>query len=102
MPNRPESTPDASRPQVPDPTRFEDSQGFRETFLLFVTDPYLNGALRVFGAATYEMILEHCRHWPDLPGPLTRWELQAGLGDLRHLQGFLAMVGRQRAESDPD
>jgi hypothetical protein len=101
MPDRDESMPDAPRPQVHEPEQYEDAQGFRETFLLYVTDQHLNGAFRVLGATTFEMILEHCRHWPRLPGPETVWELQAALGDIRHLQGFLAYVGREREASDP-
>lgn len=101
MPNRPESIPDVPRPQVHEPEQYEDCQGFRETFLLYVTDPYLNGALRVLGAATFDMILDYCRNWPKLPGVATAWELKAALGDLRHLQGFLAYVGREREASDP-
>jgi hypothetical protein len=97
MHDRPESTPAA--PRVLPPERYEDAQGFRETFLLYITDPALNGALRVLGAATFDVVLEHSRHWPSLPGCWTVWEMQAALGDLRSLQGFLALVGREREES---
>lgn len=102
MPDRPESIAAAPRPQVPDPARYDDAEGFRETFLLYVTDPHLNGALRVLGAATFEMALDFRRHWPDLPGIPAVWELRAALGDLRHLQGFLGMVANQPEELDPD
>jgi hypothetical protein len=103
MPNRPESTafPLVPLPKVYPPERFEDAQGFRETFLLFVTDPALNGALRVLGATAFDMVLEFNRHWPHLPGILTPWEMQAALGDLRSLQGFLAQVGRGREDHSP-
>jgi hypothetical protein len=99
MPDNPQSMPDLPRPQVLPPERYEDAQGFRETFLLYFTDPPFNGALRVLGASTFEMALDFRQHWPDLPGIWTAWEMQAALGDLRHLQGFLGMVGRQREES---
>jgi len=100
MRDRPQSTPAAAPPQVHPPEQYEDAQGFRETFLLYITDPALNGALRVLGASTFEMTLDFRKHWPDLPGVWTFWELQAALGDLRHLEGFLGMIGRQRAESE--
>jgi hypothetical protein len=99
MRDRPQFIPDLPRPQVLPAARFEEAQGFRETLLLYVTDPALNGALRVLGAATFEMTLDFRKHWPDLPGVWTAWEMQAALGDLRSLQGFLAMVGREREES---
>ncbi len=104
MPDRPQSIvnlPLVPLPKVHPPERFEDAQGFRETFLLFVTDPALNGALRVLGATAFDMVLEYNRHWPHLPGNLTPWEMQAALGDLRHLQGFLALMGRQREDHEP-
>lgn len=105
MPNRPQSTPPPARPARPhlfDPERIDLPQGFRETMLLHVTHRPLNRALRTFANILHEMTLEYARYWPDLPGDFTGWELRAALGDLRHLQNFLAQVGRERAESDPD
>jgi hypothetical protein len=103
MPDRDESTPDPddlppAEPQVTDPDDYDDTQGFRETMLLYITEPAFNAALRVVGTILYDMALDYCRHWPKLPGKSTVWEMEAALADLRHLQGFLGMVAREREE----
>ncbi len=74
------------------------SEVFRETFLLWVTEPALNQSLRVLGRALYGMVLEHAHHWPQLPGSLDYWDLRAVAGDLRHLQGVLERIGREPDE----
>lgn len=87
-----ESTPPegVAIPPIIDPTAFEDEPTFRETFLLYFPDPGANEALRAVGELLYNMVLEYWQHWPDHPEGLTRASLRAAVGDLRHLQGFLA------------
>jgi hypothetical protein len=93
----------AAVPLVPSLTREEEGfETFRETFLLWVTDPHLNRALRVAGTAFHDMVLEHSQYWPDRPGLVPIWDLRAALGDLRHIQGFLAGVGREPENSELD
>lgn len=88
------ASPPAASPSTVDPEHWEDGEGFRETFLLVVTDPGFNMALRVLGAELYDMALEFCRHWPHHPEGETRAHLRAAVADIRHLQGFLSTVAR--------
>ena len=74
---------------------WEDFPAWRETFLLFFTDPAANETLRRLGVLLHEFVLEFCRFWPEYPEGLTRAELRAAVADLRHLQGFLAEAGRK-------
>ena len=48
------------------------------------------------------MLLEHYHRWPAWPESSTRTELRAAVGDLRHLQGFLASIGQERTVSSLD
>jgi hypothetical protein len=107
MPDRDESTPapdttpddlPAARPQVHDPDDYDDTQGFRETMLLYVTEPAFNASLRFFAGMLYTMSLDYARWWPHLPGKQTVWEMEAALADLRHLEGFLARVEKEAEE----
>jgi hypothetical protein len=82
---------------LPVPDTEGASEVFRETFLVWVTEPALNGALRVLGSALRGMALEQS-HWPRLPGSLDYWDLMAALGDLRHLQGVLERIAREPDE----
>lgn len=84
----------AASPPIVDPGSWEDGEGFRETFLLNVTDPKFNAALRVFGATLYDMTLDYGGQWPRHAEGETRAQLRAALGDLRHLQGFLTSLAR--------
>jgi hypothetical protein len=81
------------------PAAWEDSPAFRETFLMYVTDPDTNAALRVVGRTVYDMLLEFYHHWPGWPEGSTRTEMRAALADLRHLEGYLAAVGREHEEA---
>jgi len=85
-----------------DPARWEDTPAFRETFLLHYTKPDYNAALRALGAMLSNLALEAggCPVFPSLPLPHTRHELAAAAGDLRHLQGFLTMVGEEQEDVD--
>lgn len=84
-----------SIPPILDPTAWEDFPVFRETFLLYFTEPPSNAALRVFGRLFHELVLEHYHHWPSWPEGVTATELRAALADLRHLEGYLASIGRE-------
>lgn len=87
-----------TKPPAPNPVEWEESPVFRETFLLHVTMQDYNEALRTVARFLYEMVLEY-RHWPALPESHTTSELRAALADLRHLQGYLSSVGRERKSS---
>jgi hypothetical protein len=102
MPELPDSTPPAAVPPVIDPAAWEDFPAFRETFLMYFTPPGYAAALRTVGEMLHTMILENYRPWPGWPESSTRTEMRAALADLRHLQGFLASVGREREVSSLD
>jgi hypothetical protein len=90
-------------PPVLDPTRWEDFEGFRETFLLNFSDPRDNAALRTLGRVLYHLILEAAHVMPAPPEGWVRTHLRAAVADLRFLQGFLAFVGEEREHVDlPD
>jgi hypothetical protein len=94
----------ATPPQI-DPAAWEDSAVFRETFLLYFTEPPANQSLRVFGRLFHELVLEYYHHWPEWPEGVTATELRAAVADLRHLQGYLGAVGREHVDAtltEPD
>jgi hypothetical protein len=78
-------------PPVIDPADFENFPAFRESFLLYFSDPWANAALRSLGSLLYDFVLEYWHHWPDQPEGLLRASLRAAVAvaDLRHMQGFL-------------
>jgi len=82
-------------PPIIDPAAWEDFPVFRETFLMHVTEPVYNAALRKAGEFLFTMLLEHYGNLPAWAESPTRIELRAALGDLRHLEGFLGSVGRE-------
>lgn len=86
-------------PPIIDPPSWEDYPVFRETFLLYITDPAYNTALRIFGRLLHEMALEYYHHWPNWLEGVTATELRAAVADLRHLEGFLGAVGREHEEA---
>lgn len=86
-------------PPVIDPSAWEDFPIFRETFLMYVTDPAYNAALRIFGRLLHELVLEYYRHWPNWLEGVTATELRAAVADLRHLEGYLGAVGREHEEA---
>ncbi|HSF40404.1 MAG TPA: hypothetical protein VLT87_11470 [Thermoanaerobaculia bacterium] len=88
----PEAPPDDPPPAIPpiiDPARFEDFPAYREIFLLYVTDPAANAALRAHGTLTYDLILDFWGKWPDHPEGFLRAALRAAVADLRCIEGFL-------------
>jgi hypothetical protein len=98
----PEVDPPAATPPVIDPAAWEDFPAFRETFLMYFTPPGYADALRTVGEMLHTMILENYCPWPGWPESSTRTEMRAAVADLRHLQGFLASVGREREVSSLD
>ena len=76
-------------PPVIDPKRYEEFPVFREVFLLFVTDPVANAAVRSFGKLIYDLVLVGWADWPDPPEGMFRASLRAAIADLRHVQGCL-------------
>lgn len=99
----PVTPPDPSKPPalppILDPAAWEDFPVFRETFLMYFTEPPPNAALRIFGRLFHELVLEYYHHWPNWPEGVTATELRAALADLRHLQGYLAAVGREHQDA---
>ena len=96
----PES-PQIAIPPLVRPDRWEDFAVYRETFLVYFTEPRDNVALRDSGRLTHNMALEYYRHWPDQPEGWTRSHLRAAVADLRHLEGFLATFGENPPEDHP-
>jgi hypothetical protein len=86
-------------PPIIDPAVWEDFPVFRETFLMYVTDPIYSAALRIFGRLLHELVLEYYRHWPNWLEGVTATELRAAVADLRHLEGYLGAVGREHEEA---
>ena len=83
------------------PDDWEDFAVFRESFLMYFTAPGLNTALREGAEQFFALLLEHsgAKGWPEWEESSTRTELRAAVADLRHLQGFLASIGKERKVS---
>jgi len=100
----PELTSESIPPAVPavppsiHPDAWEDFPVFRESFLMYLTPPGLNAALRLAAESFFTLLLEHSGEdgWPEWQESTTRTELRAAIGDMRHLQGFLASIGQER------
>ena len=102
----PPSPPDDDPPAVVpspeiDPDLWGDFAVFRETFLVYVSEPRYNAALRVIGEMLFEMVLETWGHWPEQPEGYVRSHLRAAVADLRHLQGYLTTQGEHPPEDEP-
>jgi hypothetical protein len=82
------------------PPGWDESAGFRETFLRHVTDAEDDRTLRHLARMLHEATLELAHFAPPSGESATREELRAAAADLRHLQGFLASVARGREESE--
>lgn len=89
MPELAEDSIPPSIPPIIDPQQYEDFPTFRKTFLVFVTDPDANAALRGFGKLLFDGILAVWGDWPDQPEGMFRASLRAVIADLRHVQGAL-------------
>jgi hypothetical protein len=98
----PELVPDStSLPDVP-PDDWERLPAFRETFLMYITPPGYVAALQTMGEMLYSLILNNPAEWPGWPESSTRTEMRAAGADLRHLQGFLRSVEKEREVSSLD
>jgi hypothetical protein len=98
----PELAPDSSSlPDVP-PDDWERLPAFRETFLMYITPPGYVAALQTMGEMMYSLILNNPAEWPGWPESSTRTEMRAAGADLRHLQGFLRSVEKEREVSSLD
>ncbi|HVR97051.1 MAG TPA: hypothetical protein VMW27_10575, partial [Thermoanaerobaculia bacterium] len=83
------SSPPAAVPPVIPPDAWERYPVFRESFLLYVSEPSFNAALRTAADHFFLMLLESYQRWPAWPESSTRTEMRAAVADMRHLQGFL-------------
>ncbi|HYH44969.1 MAG TPA: hypothetical protein VEG34_04740 [Thermoanaerobaculia bacterium] len=90
--------PDPNHPLTP--AGWEESAGFRETFLYHYDKLEDSLALRHLARMLHEQGLEMARYAPLGGESATRAELRAVAADLRHAQGFLAAVARSRQESE--
>jgi hypothetical protein len=98
----PEVPQPAAVPPAADPDAWETFPAFRETFLMYVTPTGYAEAIRTTGEMLYALMLESPAEWPGWAESSTRTEMRAAAADLRHLQGFLASVGREREASSLD
>ena len=79
---------------------WNESDSFRETTLIWINDAEDREALRRVGRLIHDLALEATQEPTDRGGPSqTRAELGAVVAELRHLEGYLAMVGREAEES---
>jgi hypothetical protein len=88
-----EPRPPAAVPPILDP------DGFRETTLAYFTTPEDNAALRRLGDLLFTMALESVRYWPKEPEGIFFHQCRTAVADLRHLQGYLAMLDQERRDS---
>lgn len=78
------------------PEEWESYAVLRETFLLEISDPEVNAALRLLAERFYDMVLVTPDFWPEGAELFTVSEMKAGLADLRVLQGYFAAIGQER------
>jgi hypothetical protein len=105
----PPPPPPGQRPALPpavpppaDPDAWETLPAFRQTFLMYVTPPGYVAALQGVGEMLYSLMLDTPAEWPGWTESATKTEMRAAAADLRHLQGFLGAVGRERDVSSLD
>jgi hypothetical protein len=87
-------------PPILDPERFDHFEGLRETTLVLFTEPRANQALRVLGDLLYTLAAESSQYWPRGPEGSLRYQCRAAVADLRHLQGYLTMLGHEIEASE--
>jgi hypothetical protein len=95
----PELTPESSAapPTVTPPAYdWEDHPAFRFTFLMHFTQNGDRLVLEHIGAMLYDLALEAGGRWPVWRESTTRAELRAVAADLRHAEGFLLAVAKER------
>ncbi len=96
----PQPSPVTPSPRSLTPPGWEESAGFRETFLYHYEDARDHQALRHLSQMLHEAVLELARPAPAGGESAIREELRAVAADLRHTQGFLAAVARSKEESE--
>lgn len=86
----------AVTPPTIDPARWEDFEGFRESFLVYFTRPDANASLRTVATLIYDLVLDSGTVlMPDHPEGWARSQVRAVLADLRFLQGFLDSLTKE-------
>jgi hypothetical protein len=88
---------DPTHPLIP--PGWEESAGFRETFLYHFYEPDDLRALRHLARMLHESGLEMKRYASANADSATQEEMRAAAADLRHLQGFLGSVARSGEEA---
>ena len=79
------------------PAPWRTGHTFSECFLLYVQEEAVKDLLRTIGCALFDAFLN--ASLPEFPEGVTVAELRAAVADLRHLQGYLAGVGREEEEA---
>ncbi len=82
-----------------DPSRWEEVEGYRQTFLIHFTQPGAAAALQKAAGKLYDDALESAHAWPRSPLPPVIEQAQAGASECRYLEGFFGMVAREGEES---
>lgn len=86
----------AVTPPTIDPARWEDFEGFRESFLVYFTRPDANASLRTVATLIYDLVLDSGTVlMPDHPEGWARSQVRAVLADLRFLQGVLDSLTKE-------
>jgi hypothetical protein len=102
MPDLPDSTPPPSVvPPVIAPEDHEEFPTFRETFLVFFTDPKANATMRALGKLLLDFTLATWGEWPNQPEGMFRASLRAAVADLRCAQGSLGLFHGSEAGPIP-
>ncbi len=81
--------------QPPAPFPWEERAVFRETLLVYFTQPGVADLLRRVGVFFYGLMLESSGEWPDWPESQTRAELRGVVVDLFQIQGFLGSIWKE-------
>ncbi|HBL26167.1 MAG TPA: hypothetical protein DD490_04955 [Acidobacteria bacterium] len=95
-------TPEAVAPPVIDPARWDEHEGFRETFLAMITHAGHNAALRGLGGMIHEQASELQRIFYRPPEGDVVHCLRAVVADLRYLTGYLEVHADARATTDEE
>lgn len=98
LPETSSSEPDGV-PMLRDPSEWEAVEGFRHTFLIHFTPQGLAASLRQAGQNLYDGALENSGGWPRSRILPVLEQAMAGAADLRFLEGFYGMVGREAKET---
>lgn len=98
LPETSDSDPDGV-PMLRDPSEWEAVEGFRHTFLIHFTPQGLAASLRRAGQNLYDHALEKAGGWPRAPMLPVLEQVMAGAADVRFLEGFYGMVGREARET---